>query len=188
MLTKNLKMFLGLVLAGTIVLSPTAVFANPISFSSPAQTAAATSTLIYQTAGTATTTVTYDTFESAGVTQANGGNNYVATGATLLLGVVASSTSSVFVTNIEYSQDGIDWYQNNISTYAAGAIAVVTPNSYTWTYASTTPGGAAGLATANTGAKAIAIPTLTRFVRAVLTLTGTNGAVWAKIIPRKEIK
>jgi len=180
---------LGGVTAIAVLLSFTPVaFANPGSFSSPAYTAVASSTLTYMTAGTATTTVTYDTYESNGTTQVNNGNTFVADGATLLLAVSASSTSSVFVTNVEYSVDGIDWYQDNRITYAAGAIAVATPNSFTYTYASTTPGGGAVLSNSNRGAKAIRLDTPTRYVRAVISLTGTNGAVYATIIPRKQVR
>ncbi len=181
------------ILSGMAALSVFLAFApvasaNPSSFSSPAYTATATSSLVYMTPGTATTTVTFDTYESNGTTQVNNGNTFVADGATLLLAVTASSTASVFVVNLEYSVDGIDWYQNNRATYAAGAIAIVTPNSFTYTYASTTPGGGNVLPTSSRGAKAINLDTPTRYIRAFITMTGANGGVYATIIPRKQLR
>lgn len=139
-------------------------------------TAAATTTLSYMTAGTATTTVTCPlSFEGAD-------------SATLALWVQASSTSSVIVGQIEYSDNGIDWYQNNQDIFAAGAIAIATPsNSFTWTYASTTVGGAGVGASTNTGAKLVKVATPTKWVRVILSNTGTNVGVWAKLIPRQPV-
>lgn len=137
---------------------------------------AATTSLSYMTAGTATTTVTC----ALGPTGTDS--------ASLALLVNASSTSSVVVGQVEYSEDGIDWYQNNQDVFAAGAIAIATPsNSFTWTYASTTVGGAAVGAATNAGTKILKISTPMKWVRVVLSNTGTNIAVWAKIIPRKPI-
>lgn len=163
------------------------VLASPSFKANSAKTSTATTTLLYMTPGTATTTVTYDSKETAGTNQTNGGNTYLPNSALLKIWLKASSTATVLVTNIEYSDDAIDWYQDNLSTFAAGAIAIATPNSFTWTYASTTVGGAGVVATTDTGQKAILLKTPSRYIRAVLSVTGKNGAVYAEIAPTKEI-
>lgn len=161
----------------------TVSFAMPSFFPTNASSAVATTTLNYFTPGTATTTIVYDVYSLAGTNQTSSGNRYAADKATLLLQFTASSTSSVLVSTVEYSMDGIDWYQNNTETYAAGAIAVAIPNTYTWTFASTTSNGLIQLTKNN---KAITIATPTRFVRVVLSMTGANGAAWAAIQPMKQ--
>lgn len=148
----------------------------------------ATTTYSYLTPGTGTTTIVYDTQQSNGTNQTNNGNTYATDKVTFLEYVAASSTSSVFVTNFEYSQDGTSWYADSTNVFAAGAIAIATPNSYTYTYASTTPGGGAALSNSNTGARAITIDVPTRYVRAVMSITGVNGAVHGRFVPLKEVR
>ena len=184
MTTQN-KTFQWIGLAVSITVLMFAIFvafqvrANPSYFARGTASATATTTLAFMTPGTATTTVTHDAFFE--------GNNTKADSVALQLMLKASSTGTVLVTNIEYSEDGIDWYQNNLDTYAAGAIAVATPNSLTWTFATSTIGGLLnGGAGVDFGQKVIGVKTPTRYVRAVLSLTGANGGVWVKFIPSKE--
>lgn len=168
-------------------------FANPSVFTSTAQTAAATSTVVYMTPGTATTTLVYDSRGLNGTLQAKDGNTYKTDGAVLFTQLNASSTATILVTKLEYSNGnncasaptGCDWYENNINVYAAGAIAIATANSFTYTFASTTPGGTG--TTSDFGRKLMNIDTPARYVRVVLTLTGANGSVWAQILPRKQV-
>lgn len=166
---KNKSIVGGAVVAALGIALSFAAFAhaNPSYFVPTVQTAAATSTASYMTPGTATTTLTYDTF--------NAGNNYKTNSATLL-SQFAASTTPTFNINLQYSQDGIDWYADNLNVFAAGAIAVITPNSYTLA------------ATASSTFKAININTPVRFVRVQYSIaSGGNGAVWGQIVPNKEI-
>lgn len=143
------------------------VHANPGYFVPTVQTATATTSISYMTPGTATTTLQYDTY--------NTGNNYATNYATLLARFAASSTPT-FAINLEYSQDGIDWYGNtlfnNSTTTAAYSLNVT--NSYTFSPA------------ASSTLRAIKIDTPTRFVRANLSVAGSNGGVWAQFVPNKE--
>lgn len=195
---KNLKYYIVAVVAffgiGAVV-----VFGNPGNFSPTAASSTATSTpqfLIVSTAATSTPVV-YDSYGIDG-TNESGQTINTTDSAALEEYVQASSTSSVFVTNVEYS-DGVpgvscvtnpnacDWYQNNLDTYAAGAIAIVTPNTYSYTYASTTMnGGTLSTTNQNRGAKLIGLKVPTRYIRAYVTITGANGSVFLKWVTKKQ--
>lgn len=153
--------------------SASTVNANPIYVGATAQTATATSSPAFIGVGTATSTVTYDAYASTTL-------QYVPTMASLLVQFTASSTSSVLAINLQYSNDGIDWYQDSV--YGAlghgtstQAIDLATTNSITWK--------AAGTAVTN---RIIMIPTPTRYVRVISSLTGAAGAVWVQVAPIKE--
>ena len=171
--------------------------ANPIRQAPPSSTASATTSPTFMTPGTATTTVYLDSFA--------GGSTQQYDAVSLLTQLFASSTATTLNMTVEYS-DGVagvdctatptacDWYQDatiamtNASTSQPYAISNNSLNTYSWTYASTTQGGAAGVATSNRGLKAINIPVTTRYVRVFYTLAigGTNGAVWGKLVPFKQ--
>lgn len=151
--------------------------ANPSSVSATVQTATATTSPAYMTPGTATSTLTFDAYANTGY----GGLNTIADKAALLMQFTGSSTSAVLGIKYEYSQDGIDWYTNfmlgpaGLSTTTA-VTNLATPTSITWTYSAATP-------------KAIiTVPTPTRYVRAVFSITGANGSIWAQVAPVKELK
>lgn len=154
------------------------VEANPSTFRPTVQTATATTSLSYMAVGTATTTLTMDTYSN--------GNTDKTNTAALLLQLTASTTSTVLVTELEYSQDGVDWYKDNLTADAtAGASeAIQTANNYSWTFASSTLNGVQ--VTSQRATKVVNVNTPTRYVRAVFTLTGANGAIWAQFLPHKE--
>jgi hypothetical protein len=162
-------------LALFVSMTPTA-WANPLRFPPAVPSATATTTATFFTTSTATTTLaTYDTYSNTGVT-GGGGSTQAMDRATLLIQLAASSTSSVLYTTVEHSQDGIDWYQDNLFTPTSAAYNSITnPNVYVWT--------AAGTATSS---KAINIPTPLRFVRAKFWMSGAAGAVWTAIQPQKQ--
>ncbi len=84
-------------------------FANPSGFANATSTAVATTTLKYMTPGTGTsTTPVYDAYAQTFA----GGSTSKADAAGLLVQFTASSSVSVLSANVEYSQDGIDWYRN----------------------------------------------------------------------------
>ena len=149
--------------------------ANPTFFAKTVQTATATSSVAYMGVGTATSTLTYDS--SADVLA--GGQLVSPSQIALGMQFIASSTSTVFNVNIQYSQNGIDWYQDDVN----GQLATTTPvnlgltNSYTYK--------ATGTATTSF-MTVLKIPV--RFIRAQFSVTGAAGGVWAQMVPTKEAK
>ena len=167
------------ILIGTILFAQK-VTANPSFFANYAASSAATTTVSYLKYGVGTSTLSFD---------AQTGTSQAMDSATLLTQFAGSSTASVLNISFEYSQDGIDWYKNRLSesTTTAPNIDLNVPNSYQWTFASTSAlAGAAG--TIATSTRIINVSTPTRFVRAVYTLTSTsqNGAVWAQFIGKRQ--
>ena len=142
------------------------VHANSPDFNQ-SSTAAATTTIVYMTPGTGTTTLAYDSLD-------NGSDSAV-----LLTQFTASSTSATLAIRLQYSQNGIDWYDDNLlSSTNSTTTAVKTvnvANSYAW---------AAAAAGANL--KAIDVPTPTRYVRAIYSVTGANAGVWASLVAKKQ--
>lgn len=172
---------LGLVVIIGFVAQP--VHAQPLQFVPTVQTAPATTTLSYMTPGTATTTLTYDSFLNGQIKGINQG--------VLLTQFTASSTGTIFNINIEDSQDGIDWYKDNTNAIAATTslpYALNTVNSYTFPFASTSADGAPVAANNKTSFKAVTIDFPTRFVRIFYTLVlgGNNGAVWGQFISERQ--
>lgn len=163
------------VLAGALLLAAAAILtvfattvrANPSDLNTTS-TSAATTSPTYIIPGTATSTLTYDSYND-GIGDPNASESAV-----LLLQTAASSTSSVFTVALQYSQNGIDWYQDNLMATTTST-NIGTAQTYTFT--------AAG--TATTG-RAITVPTPTRYVRAVTSVAGANAAVWGQIVAKKQ--
>jgi len=164
------------------------VHANPSTFAISTSTSAATTSPRYMTAGNSTTTSpVYDAYAQT----LSGGQTFKADYAGLLEQFTGSSTATVLNRSVEYSQDGIDWYRNFVldpmqfgSTTPTYRLA--TPFSTSWTFASSSVGGAPVASTNNRSTAASVIPTPFRYVRIVYSLTGGNGAVWAQFIPIRE--
>lgn len=178
--------------------------ANSSFFATYAKTAVATSTIAYQTPGTATTTLVYDAWQcqNAGSSSCNiTGSNEVGTqnffaadSATLMLQFTASSSISKLTINFEYSDDGIDWYQASSPSLVPGYATTTTTITlgsipqYSWTFASSTVGGRGLVAGDNRDTRAIPINTPVRYERAVITcaIGGANCGVWGEFIPKKQ--
>lgn len=179
-----MKKYLGLIIV--VLGAVTAVFvahANPIRQAQTVQTATATSSFAFITPGTGTSTVTYDTFVN--------GSTQMPDKLALLIQFTASSTSSTLLTNIEYSNDGVDWYQKGIDDLLATTSAPVSLGNvpqYSWLFASSTPGLGAVSGTNNRDGRSIILNVPTRYVRAIFSMKigGTNGSVWAQIVPQKQ--
>lgn len=196
-INKIVALIVGLALVGSMFMLAVPAHANPIRQAPPSTTSSATSSPTFMTPGTATTTVYLDSFA--------GGSTQQYDAVSLLTQFTGSSTAATLNMTVEYS-DGVagvdctatptacDWYQDatiemtNASTSQPYPIASNALNTYSWTFASTTQGGAAGVATSNRALKAINIPVTTRYVRVFYTLAigGTNGAVWGKLVPFKQ--
>lgn len=180
-----------IVLAGLV--GATAVFANPFYTGTTARTAVATSTVAYITAGNATTTPIYDSYEQYGTNQTNGGNVTLPNEVAVLIQGAASSTATIVNVACEYSDNyngtsGVgDWYQNEtLPATSTGPLNITNPITYTFTYASTTVGGVPVTANTNRYQKVFICPAPIRFVRAVITMSGANGSVWAALEPVKQ--
>lgn len=173
--------------------------ANPLGFfRTSAVDGTATSTLTYQTPGTATSTWYYDS---------GTGNVNAADKAVFALQQTGSSTNSQVKTEFEYgfpsfnsaancktTPTACDWYRDStlgadsaISTTTAAA-NVSTPTSFVMNFASTTQGGAAGTATRTL--RLLTVPTYSRYIRAVVTtpIGSTNNAVWGEFIGKKQVQ
>lgn len=164
--------------------------AQPSLFTSSANTSSATTSPAYLGIGTATSTVRYDSQQIDGTNQTYNGNTWATDSAVLLIQFTASSTSSILTVAIECSVDGIDWYQAcNPQQVATSTTSLAPVPKYTWLFASSTPGGVPFNTTnVNRDTRAITIQTPTRYTRAVFTMTGAAGAVWASILPKKEAR
>ena len=184
-----------------LITNPSPVVGNVSQITSPAQTASATSTLVFLRPGAATTTLVYDSQQSDGTNQTNNGNTYLTDEATLLVQFTASSTTSILGIGFEYSNDvgcgaaptTCDWYKNNLINPLAlstttTTIGLQTPITYSWTFASSSVGGVGVTSSNNRDTKVISVPTPMRYVRAVFTVSGANGAVYAQFLPKKETK
>lgn len=178
--------------------APMQAHANPFYVGTKAKTALATTSVTYLTTTVATTTFVYDSYEQNGTNQTNGGNITLPDSVALLLQGNASSTNTVLSITCEYGDDevnqttgvtAIDWYQNaavNGTTTNTGVQSIGTPNSYSYTYASTTVGGAGVLSNTSRFEKAVICPVPTRYVRAVIGVSGANAGVWGAFIPKKQ--
>lgn len=168
----------------------TIAYANPSAFGGKVRTGnTASSTPAFVVAGVSTsTTPTYNAYSQT----VSGGKTTKADRATLAVQFAASSTATTLNLAIEYSNDGIDWYRNFVlDTNQMGTTTtpfnLLTSNSITWKFASSTVGGAA-LTNANsaTGTAYMIIPTPAQYTRVVGSMTGGNGALWMEITPIKE--
>lgn len=159
--------------------------ANPGGFPPGAKTANATTTVAYVGIGLATSTVTYDAYNISGTNEPTTGVVSDTDSASLLVQFAGSSTSAVLNISYEFSQDGIDWYRDSTSISTSTIPENVNlANSLSWTFTGTPSGGIAG--TVATTSRIFTVLTPTRYVRAVFSLTGAAGAVWAQFVPKKQ--
>lgn len=164
--------------------------ANPLRFPPTSKSAAATTTLSYLTAGTATTTHQYDSYQ---ITSLSNPSAFALDRALLLIRLSASSTPATLRAYIEYSQDGIDWYQDggtNADGFATTTkpIDISQPAAYDLRFASTTAGHGLPGATSATTTRAILVKTYSRFVRAVFTVPAGSQPVnvWSEWVPVRQ--
>lgn len=181
---------IGLVLAIILLAGVVAVKASPSAFLPTTQSASATTTVSYLTPGTATTSLIYDSFSINNSGSVN--KTQLTDMATLFIQLAASTTATKLNINLEYSQDGIDWFQDggNIQNGFATTskpFDIGQVSQYNFSFASSTA-GLGGAATIGTTTRAISVRVPTRYLRAVYSLAigGGNGAVWSQIIPSRQ--
>ena len=144
-------------------------------------TLTATSSVAWQTAGTATTTVALN--GSIGTSQAMDS-------ATLFL--YRTGAGGTTKTNIafEYSPNCNasvpDWYSYAATSTMGATVTAGSAQSITWAFASSTTGGAGSFS--NTDSIAIPVPTPSACVRAVLTVpTGAaSSSIWAEFVGKRQ--
>jgi hypothetical protein len=162
------KIIIALLAIALIVVATSTVKANRSYFVPVTSTAVATSTVT--TLGTSvSTTLVVDSYQTAPTALSS---------ATLLLQNVASSSASTLSIIPSYSQDGVDYFENNIAaatTTLSNNITVL--NNYTL----------AGNTTSSTTRKAITIPTPTRYIKLTFTQTAGTSTVWAQVVPLREV-
>jgi hypothetical protein len=166
-------------------------YANPSYFATTVTTNSAASTSpAYLTPGVSTsTTPVYDAYAQT----VAGGGTYKADSAGLVIQFTASSTASVLNASVEYSADCIDYYRNfvldsrQLGTSTA-PYSLDTAFSARWKFASSSLNGTAVSASNNLSTAALVVPTPFRCTRVVFSVTGGNGAVWAQLVPVKELK
>lgn len=144
--------------------------ANPLDITTSNTTA--TTSVVYLTAATNSATYTYDSY-------ANGFADPNATElAGMLIQTTASSSSSVYSWNYQFSQDGVDWYDDNTSFLAttSATSTVSQREGYTWIPGVTTR-----------SLKTVMLPaTPTRYIRATFYTTAANGSIWATFVTQKQ--
>lgn len=153
--------------------------ANPSYFppsqyiTTPALSNATNTQAFALTSGVSNPTLVFDTY---GLGQTSKTDS-----ALLLTQFHASSTSSVLQIGTFYSQDGIDFYDNDYILTNGTSTATTTiggvQNGYSWQAVSTA-----------TSSKAIRIDTPARYIKIVFSVTGANGGVWAQLVPFKQNK
>ncbi len=156
-----------------IVFSSKLAEANQFYFMPTVQTATATSTVATVAPSTAATTLILDSYTYGTVAATDK--------ATLLIQNTASTSSSQIKITLTYSQDGVDYFNNNlVATTTAGVYVsnLETPNSYSLL----------GNTTSSTTRVAISVPTPTRFVKATFTSLVATSTVWAQFVPQRQIK
>ncbi len=152
------------------------VSANPTYFITVPASSVATSTPTYLTSSGQATSTTLDSYVPLG--PGTTGTNFGFQQNAFIVSFTASSTSSILGVRFQYSNNGIDWADDNYQ-YPTGTttptVNIATYNSYIWPAVSTA-----------TTTKIIGVPTPTRYVRAILTETGAAGGVWYTWAPAKQ--
>lgn len=190
----------GLSMVAAILLLPrNRAEANPQGFTCPAFGPLGTASTSVRSIGpgTGTTTLVYDSFCANGSNQPTSGNAFLPVNLALLVQETASSSASVLNMDVEYSQDNVDWYQDNYlasTTGAAGwtgsSFPVALPNRISWTFASSTVGGSPnpGVAAGTRLGKVFKLSTPTRYLRVIFTAQTASSTLWGEILPETDIR
>lgn len=157
-----------LALAIVILIGYKVANANPSFFALGTASSTATTSPTLMQAATATTTIlTYDSYAQGIPTKT--------TNAALLVQFAGTNTP-VLNLSYQFSQDGIDWYDDNYTQSSTGypVNSVTQANILTWTSNNATT------------SKIFSMPTPTRYTRVNAKLTTAPGSVWMQPVPNKE--
>lgn len=152
-------------------------------------TVLATTSVVYMTAGAATTTATCN-MQTAGL------GTEVFDTALLEVQFSGSSTASTINIDIQDSNGGVDYYNRSLAWNventgaASSSPSLASIQSYTFTFASSTQNRS--LVTSATGAtttRSILVPVPNTFIRAIITMPAgsTPGAVWARWVGKTQV-
>jgi UDP-N-acetylmuramoylalanine-D-glutamate ligase len=167
---KNTKYYIiGLTVALLMIAGVSVVKANKLYFISTTQTSSATTSPDYMRA--TNSVLILDAFANANYNALNS--------ATLLVQSTASTSNAVQTITINYSQDGIDWYNDTVSTTTSAS--GIPLNNTQRTYVIT------GNTTASTTRLAIIVPTPTRYIRATVATSTALSSVWLRWVPVREV-
>lgn len=181
----NIKLtaiILGLVAVFVGALGIVQVKANPSFTAAPVSTAAATTTLAFMSAGTGTTTLTYNSYSD--------GLLSIPDKALLVFQFTASTTNPQLLARVEYSDDNINWYPSSVAiSVGTTTVQSGTFSDYRFSMSTTSSGGVfGGTGTAQRIHQSLPINTYTQYTRVVFTIPagGSNGALWAELLPVKQ--
>jgi len=178
---KNKKLFIGLIILIAVIIA--GVFFSKTTYGNQSYVPAYSNC---QLAPATTTTTTLNPNGSTTLTcdaynmDTNNPQGTIIDSAVLAIQLTSSTTNTVLTANLTYSQDGVDWYENNLvaSSTEPDARNITTAQSIILN----------GNTTASTTRKAISIQTPMRYVRATFTGTVATSTIWAAVIPQKEVK
>jgi hypothetical protein len=168
----------------TIVVTAIPAGANPSQFFPTKETASATTTLVYMTPGTATTTLSYDSYQ---------GDAVKIDQLTLAIQYTASTTATAptLKLRLEDSMDNINWYPRASVLNSLATSTQITGNfgEYLWNVSSSTATDFGGSGTATRMHTSLVVDAPMRYVRAKFytPVAGGNGGLWAQMIPFKEL-
>lgn len=142
---------------------------------SACSTSSATSSVSSISTSTATITLTCDSYALAtGLTDPT-----AMTSAVLAMQYRAPQATTALTVTLQYSEDNVDWYDDNLGTVATttGPTNIAPAKTYFWL-----------VGTTSTSSKVVDVRTPTRYVRAQFTATAgaATSTIWATFIPRKE--
>jgi hypothetical protein len=177
---------MGLAILGVLIIVPYFVTANQSIFQPKIATSSATTSPNYMTTGTATTTLSMDAHSF--------GESSKIDNASLLVQFHASSSlASTLNFRFQFSDDNINWYDENEVLNSNATTTQITHgfHEYTWLQAASTTEKSTignGTATSSQSSRLISIPTPTRYVRTLFYVPAgsQNAAVYAEIISVKQ--
>ncbi len=195
MTIKNNQKILSVITAAAVLYAMfgfvTFIHANPSSYANTAQTSSATTSPAYLVPGVATSTLVFDSYANA--------RNTAADRAAMGVQFIGSSTASTYNIAFEYSNGApgldcvttptsCDWYKDDllaaVTATTTQPYSINLPISFAFAMASSSQGGAG--ASDNRALRMVTVPTPARYIRAIFTITGANGSVWAQIVPVKQ--
>jgi hypothetical protein len=163
------------------------VSANSSFFLTAVQTSTATTSpqFLGVNAAFGTSTLVMDSYQNGNTTtvpntQPNSGVYRAVDSATLLVQSTASTSASVQKLYFEYSQDGIDWYNDLI---ASSTLETITTNVSNTSLNSLT---LVGNSVSSTTRFIMKVPTPTRYVRAIVNATTASSSIWMRWVPLRE--
>lgn len=170
------SLVIGLILATLAVLGSSVVLANTSYFPPHSNCVTGTSTSsASQLATSSTVTLTCDSYAlSTGLVDPTAIDTSI-----LAVQFRAPQATNQLTIAMQYSIDGIDWYDDNLGIVASttGNIVIDPKHTYTWIAGGT-----------STTSKVIEIKTPTRYMRAVFTAAANfaTSTVYAEFAPKKQ--